>query len=51
MVHFIPLSKNNPPKLAKAYRENVLKYHGFTEDAGPDRDGTFTSQYFTDLSN
>jgi len=49
MAHFIPLSKKDSPTVAKAYLENVWKYHGFPEDVVSDRDGTFTGQYFTDL--
>jgi len=51
MAHFIPLSKKDSPTVAKAYLENVWKYHGFPEDVVSDRDGTFTGQYFTDLYN
>jgi len=51
MAHFIPLSRKDSPTVAKAYLENVWKYHGFPEDVVSDRDGTFTGQYFTDLYN
>jgi hypothetical protein len=51
MAHFIPLKKQDSPTVAKAYLENVWKYHGFPEDVVSDRDGTFTGQYFTDLYN
>jgi len=51
MAHFIPLSTKDSPTVAKAYLENVWKYHGFPEDVVSDRDGTFTGQYFTDLYN
>jgi len=35
--------------VARAYLENVLKYHRYSEDVVSDRDGTFTGQFFTDL--
>jgi len=49
MAHFIPIKKKDSPTVARAYLENVWKYHGFPEDVVSDRDGTFTGQYFTDL--
>jgi hypothetical protein len=49
MAHFIPISKKDSPTVARAYLENVWKYHGFPEDVVSDRDGTFTGQFFTDL--
>jgi len=36
MAHFIPLSKKDSPTVAKAYLENVWKYHGFPEDVVSD---------------
>jgi hypothetical protein len=51
MAHFIPLSKKDSPTVAKAYLENIRKYHRFREDVVSDRDGTFTGQYFTDPYN
>ena len=49
MAHFIPLKKKDSPTVARAYLENIWKYHGFAEDVVSDRDGTFTSQFFTEL--
>jgi len=49
MAHFIPITKKDSPTVARAYLENIWKYHGFPEDVVSDRDGTFTGQYFTDL--
>jgi len=51
MAHFIPVSKKDSPSVAKAYLNNVWKYHRFPEDVVSDRDRTFTGQYFTDLYN
>jgi len=51
MAHFIPISKKDSRSVAKAYLNNVWKYHGFPEDVVSDRDGTFTRQYFTYLYN
>ena len=51
MAHFIPLAKKDAPTVARAYLENVWKYHGMTEDVVSDRDITFTSQYFADFYN
>jgi len=49
MAHIIPIKKKDSPMVARAYLENVLKYHGFPEEVVSDQDGTFTGQYFTDL--
>jgi transposase InsO family protein len=49
IAHFIPLDKKDSPMVARAYLNNVWKYHGLPEDVVSDRDTTFTSQYFTDL--
>lgn len=49
MAHFIPLNRKDSPTVARAYLENVWKYHGLPEDVVSDRDTTFTSQYLTDL--
>jgi len=49
MAHFITIDKKNSPTVAKAYLDNVWKYHVFPEDVVSDRDGTFTGRYFTDL--
>jgi hypothetical protein len=51
MAHFSPICKKDSPPVARAYFENVWKYHGFPEDVVSDRDGTFTGQFFTDLYN
>jgi len=51
MAHFIPITKKDSPTVARAYLENVWKYHGFPEDVVSDQDGTFTEQFFTDLYN
>jgi len=51
MAHFIPISKMDSPSVARAYLENVWKYHGFPEDEVSDQDVTFTGHYFTDLYN
>jgi len=49
MAHYIPIDKKDTPTVARAYLNNVWKYHGFPEDVVSDRDGTFTGQYFTDI--
>ena len=49
MAHFIPIGKKDSPTVARAYLENVWKYHGFPEDVVSDRDGTFTGQFSMDL--
>jgi hypothetical protein len=49
LAHFIPIRKKDSPTVARAYSENVWKYHGFAEDVVSDRDGAFTGQFFTDL--
>jgi len=51
MAHFIPIRRKDSPTVARAYLENIWKYHGLPEDVVSDRDGTFTGQYFTDLYN
>jgi len=51
MAHFIPIKKKDSPSVARAYLENVWKYHGFPEDVVSDRDTTFTGSFFTDLYN
>jgi transposase InsO family protein len=51
MAHFIPLKKKDSPTVARAYLENVWKYHGFPEDVVSDRDTTFMGSFFTDLYN
>jgi len=51
MAHFIPLKKKDSPTVARAYLENVWKYHGFPEDVVSDRDSTFTGSFFIDLYN
>jgi len=49
MAHFIPIKKKDSPTVAKAYLENVWKYHGCPEDVVSDRDSTFTGSFCTDL--
>ena len=49
MAHFIPVKKRDSPTVARAYLENIWKYHGFPENVISDQDGTFTGQFFTDL--
>jgi len=51
MAHFIPIKKKDSPTVARAYLENVWKYHGFPEDVVSARDSTFTGSFFTDLYN
>jgi len=51
MAHFIPIKKKDSPTVAKAYLENIWKYHGFPEDVVLDRDSTLTGSFFTDLYN
>ena len=51
MAHFIPIKKKDSPTVARAYLENVWKYHGIPEDVVSDRDSTFTGSFFTDLYN
>jgi len=51
MAHFIPIKKNDSPTVARAYLENIWKYHGFPEDVVSDRDSTFTGSFFPDLYN
>jgi len=45
MAHFIPIKKKDSPTVARAYLENIWKYHRFPEDVVSDRDGTFTRQF------
>jgi len=49
MAHFVSIKKKDSPTVARAYLENVWKYHGFPEDVVSDRDTTFTGSFFTDL--
>jgi len=49
MAHCIPIKKKDSSTMARAYLENVWKYHRFPEDVVSDRDGTFTGQFFVDL--
>jgi len=42
MSHFIPIAKKDSPTIAKAYLNNMFKYHGFPEDVVLDPDGMFT---------
>jgi len=51
MAHFIPITQEDSPPVARANLENVWKYHGFPEDVVSDRDSTFTGSFFTDLYN
>jgi transposase InsO family protein len=51
MAHCIPLKKKDSPTVARAYLQNVWKYHGFPKDVVSDRDSTFTGSFFTDLYN
>jgi hypothetical protein len=51
MAHVIPLAKKDSPTVAKAYLDNIWKYHGFPEDVVSDRDTTFMGQCFMDLCN
>jgi len=51
MAHFVPIKKKDSPTVARAYLENVWKYHGFPEDVVSDRNTTFTGSFFTDLYN
>jgi len=51
MAHFIPIAMKDSPLVAKAYLENVWKFHRFPEVVVSDVDRTFTAQYFTDLYN
>jgi len=51
MAHFIPIEKKDSPTVARAYLENVWKYHGFRENVVSDRDSTLTGSFFTDLYN
>jgi hypothetical protein len=49
IAHFVPIKKKQSPTVARAYLENIWKYHGFPEDVVSDRDSTFTGSFFTDL--
>jgi len=49
MAHFVPIKKKDSPTVARAYLENIWRYHGFPEDVVSDRDTTFTGSFFTDL--
>jgi hypothetical protein len=51
MAHFIPIKKQDLPMVARAYLENICKYHGFPEPVVSDRDSTFTGSFCTDLDN
>jgi hypothetical protein len=51
MAHFIPIQKKDSPMVARAYMDNIWKYHGFPEDVVSDRDTTFTGRFFTVLYN
>jgi len=51
MAHFVLIKRKDSPTVARAYLENVWKYHGFPEDVVSDRDATFTGSLFTDLYN
>ena len=51
MAYFVPIKKKDSPTVARAYLENVWKYHGFPADVASDRDSTFTGSFFTDLYN
>jgi len=44
MTHFIPIKKKDSPTVARAYLNNIWKYHRFPENVVSDRDGTFTGQ-------
>jgi hypothetical protein len=51
MAQFVPIKKKDSPIVARAYLENVWKYHGFPEDVVSDRDSIFTRSIFMDLYN
>jgi hypothetical protein len=51
MGRFIPIKKKDLPTVARAYLENVWKYHGFPEDFVSDRNPTFIGSFFTDMYN
>jgi len=51
IAHFIPIKKKDSPSVARAYLENVSKYHGFQEDIVSDRESSFTGSFFTNLYN
>jgi len=47
MAHFIPFVRREATEVARAYLNNVWKYHGIPQDVVSDRDATFTEQYIT----
>jgi hypothetical protein len=49
MPDCIPMNNKDSPGMARAYLENLLKYHGCPEDVVSDRDSTFTGSFFTNL--
>jgi len=49
MAHFIPIVTREATEVARAYLNNVWKYHGIPQDVVSDRDATFTGQYITNL--
>jgi hypothetical protein len=51
MAHFIPNKQKDSPTVARAYLENIWKYHGFPEDVVSNRDSTFTGNFFKDQYN
>jgi hypothetical protein len=51
MAQFIPIRSKESPTIARAYLENMWKYHGFPKDVVSDKDWTFTGGFFTDLYN
>jgi hypothetical protein len=51
MSHLIPIKKKDSSTVARAYLQNVWKYHGFPEHVMTDTDSTFTGSFFTDLYN
>jgi len=48
MAHYIPIEKKDSQTVARAYLENVGKYHCLPEDLVSDRDSTFTGSFFAD---
>ena len=51
MAHFIPIMRKASLTVARAYLENIWKYHGLPNDVGSDRDATFMGHFFTNLYN
>jgi len=49
MAHFVPIKKKDSTSVARAYLDNVWKYHSFPEDMVSDRDSTFTGSFVTDF--